>query len=149
MRRDRSRPRGRAVGLPLVVGLLTLAAGAYFLAGTIQATRDLDGGVRTTAVLVDEPSHCSDACRVTFDAADSTVVAKLPAHELIRKFHRGSDLSIVYAPQDPRRIALADSVGPGPVLLASLVPSLGLALVIASAAVWIRARPRRSWSRTR
>ncbi|MEU4068312.1 hypothetical protein AB0F25_38965 [Streptomyces wedmorensis] len=124
-----------------------MAAGAYFLAMTIQETRDLTGGVRATAVLMDEPSDCFDGCRVAFDVADRPVVANLPAHDLIKKFHRDSHLSIVYASRDPQRIALADSIGTGPIALASLIPFLGLALVIGSSATWIRSRLRRSWTR--
>ncbi|MFC9699822.1 hypothetical protein ACFTWD_03835 [Streptomyces sp. NPDC056943] len=103
--------------------------------------------MRATAMLMDEPSDCLDGCRVTFDVANSPVVANLPAHELIKKFHRGSDLSIVYASRDPQRIALADSVGPGPIALASLIPVLGLTLVIDSSATWLRSRLRRSRTR--
>lgn len=120
-----------------------MASGAYFLATTIQETRDLRHGVRTTATLLDEPSDCSEGCRVTFHVATSSVVAKLPAHDLIKKFHTGSDLRILYKPQDPQRIALADGVGPGPIVLESLIPLMGLILVIASSATWFRSRLRR------
>ncbi|MFE5483914.1 hypothetical protein [Streptomyces sp. NPDC056527] len=124
-----------------------MAVGSYFLASTIRETRDLKGGVRATAVLMDEPSDCFDGCRVTFDVADGPVVANLPADELIKKFHKGSDLSIVYASRDPQRIALADGIGPGPIALASLIPVMGLTLVISSSATWIRSRLRRSRTR--
>ncbi|MFD0142592.1 MULTISPECIES: hypothetical protein [unclassified Streptomyces] len=124
-----------------------MAVGSYFLATTIQETRDLNGGVGATAVLMDEPSDCFGGCRVTFDVAGSPVVAELPAYELIKKFHKGSDLSIVHASRDPQRIALADGIGPGPIALASLIPVLGLTLAITSSATWIRSRMRRSRTR--
>ncbi|WP_137988384.1 hypothetical protein [Streptomyces vilmorinianum] len=141
--KGQSRPRGRT-GLAFAVGVLVLATGAWFLSMTIQETRDLGHGVGTTATLLDEPSDCSEGCRVTFDVATGSVVAKLPAHELIKRFHRGSDLRIVYVPEDPQRIALADSVGPGPIVLGSLIPLLGLFLVVSSSATWARSRLQRS-----
>lgn len=125
-------------GFLFVLGLLFVAVGAWFLLPSIQETKDLEHGVSTIGTLLEEPADCVGGCRVRFDAAGTSVVAELPAHELIKKFHAGSSLNIRYLPEHPQRIALQDTLGLGPVVLGSLIPFFGLVLITTAVAGWVR-----------
>lgn len=126
----------------LVVGCLALALGGWFFVGTVRDSADLADGVRATGVLQEEPTGCGGGCAVAFEAEGRTVVGELPASQLVKRYHAGSSVPLLYRADDPRRIALQDGVGPGALVLATLMPLLGLVLVVTSAGSWVGRRRR-------
>ncbi|MGW1707189.1 hypothetical protein ACWCP8_17005 [Streptomyces sp. NPDC002206] len=139
--------RHRVLGHPGVhfaLGTVVVALGTWwFLVPAVRDTIDLEHGVRAVATLQEEPADCSGGCPVAFDAAGTSVVGRLPAYQLIKRFHEGYSVPIRYQPEHPERIALEDSIGMGPIIFTSILPLLGLLMITLSSAVWIRSWRRR------
>ncbi|MFB7109764.1 hypothetical protein [Streptomyces sp. NPDC056291] len=134
--------RRRVLGHPgvyFVIGMVFLALGTWwFLVPTVRDTIDLAHGVRAVAILREEPADCLEGCPVAFDAAGTSVVGRLPAHDLIKNFHEGSSVPIRYQPEHPQRIALEASIGLAPIIFTSIIPLLGLWMTVMSIRWWLR-----------
>lgn len=128
--------------LGVALGLVALVLGFWFLGVTVRDTGELGDGVRARAVLLEEPAECGGGCEVAVEVGGRSVVGELPAHQLLKRYHAGSSVPVRYRADNPRRMALEDGVGTGALLLAALLPLLGLLMVVVWAAAWFKRRRR-------
>lgn len=118
-------------GITLLVGLSMIVLGTWiFLIPAIHDMGDLRHGEPAVAMLREDPTDCIGGCKLTFEADGRSITAHLAASVLIKKYHKGDMLSVRFDPGRPKHIALESDVGWGPLLFSSIIPLLGLLLVI-------------------
>lgn len=121
----------------LAIGVLVLALGTwFFFIPAMRDMSDLRDGERAVATLQQDPVDCWDDCRVTFEAGNETVEAQLPAGSLIKRWHRGDTLPVIFDPEHPSRISLEEDVGWAAIGFASIIPLMGLLLTIVTLLTW-------------